>query len=148
MSNLRNTGLLPTSRTTLDQQGLVKTYRVTTNLTPTTNPYAGGDGPDEAMVLYFSRCGTSPDILFSWSGISGTAGAATKLAWTQVIPAECRPKTDHYVSVPIINGGTSATGLMKIGSNGTLTYATAADAAFSDSDTCAVRASSVTYCKL
>ncbi len=144
MSNIKNTGILRTTLAEVESRQCKVLYTVTLSTTPDVNPYAGGVAPTTAPVFYFVKH-DNRTIQCQWATITGTAGASTKLTWNQKVPAECRPKTDYYVSVPLINGGTSATGLLKLGSNGSITYSTAADGAFTNSGTCEIRGSSITY---
>lgn len=142
----KNSGVLRPATFDAKFNSKLKTYQITLSSIPDVNPYEGGTEPSSQPILYLKKI-TDDLIWLQWPLITGTAGAATKLSWLQKIPSECRPKTDVYATVPIINNGSSAAGLLKIGSNGSLTFSTAADGTFTDSGTCAIRAGSTSWAR-
>ncbi len=142
MANIKNTGMRRPATFDADLRDKWRIQRVTLAASPDVNPYEGGVPPSTDSILTIIKLSDSY-IHIQWPTISGTAGSATKISWLQKIPSDCRPKTDFYQSVPILNGGSSAVGLLKIGSNGSLTISTAADGTFTNNGSCGVRAGSV-----
>jgi hypothetical protein len=117
---------------------------VSLGVTPDTNPYSGGTAPTSAATLRLTKIGNE-FVVASWTGITGTAGAATKLGWASKLPAGYLPKFDKYAICSVTNASTVAAGVVTFETDGGITFATAANAAFTGSGTCAMHAGSAIY---
>lgn len=117
---------------------------VSLGVTPDTNPYASGTAPTAAATLRLNKIGDDL-VVASWTGITGTAGTGAKLGWNSKLPAGYIPKFTRYANCTITNNSTVAAGVVSFETDGGITFATAANAAFTGSGTCAMSSGSAMY---
>ena len=141
-SQIQNSGLKLDSNT--DNNFAERDHvRVILSVTPDVNPFAGGTAPT-GPVMSLTKL-PNDMVHLSWSGLTGTAGANTKLEWTADIPAAFRPQKTRQGIVSVKDNGAFAAGLITINIDGDVIFSTAADAAFTAANACGAVDGGFTY---
>lgn len=118
---------------------------VSLGVTPDTNPYASGSTTATAAgTLRLNKIGDDL-VIASWTSMTGTAGTGAKLGWDSKLPAGYLPRVARYANCTITNSGTVAAGVVSFETDGGITFATAANAAFTGSGDCGMHAGSAMY---